>query len=276
MKGFLFTVSLVVLAMVIISLSFFVMEAGQRERSDVVKLALFDSIKNNQLWIENGFRDIVREAGITMSVDGYNVSFVERLPNPNGANFTANVDEWKNFSVDRSQFPLNLSDQDIKDYLPLTLRYTPVTYKHPNGLSGDTIMVENASNVANYSLDLDIDIDEEVTLTWTSLDTDPAELSFRIRVHNNSDTFTEVQHLDAQETSTLSISMSSGTITLDVGDPADYRRLVLSNPNDLNATLTTNITLSTIRNPMITFPNEVISLYSEILNLTTASRVRIA
>jgi len=275
MRGFLFTLSLVITALVIISLSIFVMESGRSEKADILSISMFDRIRNNMLWVENGFRGMVEAAGVDVTVKNYTVSITENLPNNNAANFSDNVDNWTAFATARADFPMSFSVSNVKNYLPLIMRPSQVVYTHPNNFGGNSIRVENAGSVTNYTIDISINTDEAFTLNWDTIDNNPADLDVQIKVRNSTTESTENHGLDPDSTSTLSISMSSGTITINIGG-LDSGRLVINNPTPFDTTVTTNITLGNIKNPMITFPGQVISLQSDIINASASSPGRIA
>jgi hypothetical protein len=273
MRGFLFTVALVSTALVITSLALFIMQSGQMERSNTVALAVFDRMRNDVLCIGSGFKDIVNAAGLNITVDNYTVSITEELPNPNEANYTANIDNWRDFAGNHSSFPVKVSVQGIRDNLPLAMRPSQVIYDHPNGLGGDTISVHNTSQVVNYTIDLYVDTNEAFSFNWGTINDDPPGLGFHIFVSNNSVQEERMQQLDPDQTTTLTITTASGDFTFDIGSSIDKGLLVISNPSDLNATLITNTTLSATKNPTIMFPYEVISLVSTISNASTTSAV---
>jgi|GEM_PF-1992784 len=276
MRGFLFTIAMVSAAAVVMGLAFFVMQSSHMEQIDTASLVMFDRIRNDALWIENGFRDIVRAAGINVSVENRTITVSEPMPNTNAQNLTANLDNWKSFAEAKAGFQASLAVQDVKDYLALSFKPSLATYTHPNGPGGDTIRVDSNGQASNYSIDLDIDVSEEIDLSWSSIDDNPPNLGFRIRVHNTTDTIEDAQFLDTEGTSTLSVSMDSGTITIDIGDAVNRGRLDISNPSSLNAMVETNITLSFINEPEVTLPGDVVSLYSQAINATVSGPVRIA
>jgi hypothetical protein len=276
MKGVLFTIGLVSMAAVILGLAFGVMQSGNREQMDVVQLLMFDRMRGDAAWIEAGFRDIVRAADINISVINKTVAIEESNPNFKAQNISTNVDKWIIFAGNNTGFTSAFNVQDIKNSLTVSFPPSLVRYSHPNGPTGDTIRVEGSGQVSNYSIELDIGLAEPISLSWSPLDTSPPSLGFRIKVSNTTDSVEEIQYVDMDDTSSLDVSLSSGTVTIDVGDATDRGLLEISNPSSLNMTVFTNMTFSFINEPYATFPGKVVSLYSEHINATYGGPVTLA
>lgn len=276
MRGVLFTIGLVSMAAVILGLAFGVMQSGNMEQMDVVQLLMFDRLRGDATWIESGFRDILNAADINISVNNRTVIIEESNPNYRAQNLSTNVDNWISFSGNNTGFDSTFDVQEIKSSLTLSFPPSMVKYSHPNGPTGDAIRVEGSGQISNYSIDLDIDLAEPISLSWSPLDTSPPSLGFRIVVRNTTDTIEEIRYIDMDDTSSLDVTMSSGTITIDVGDVTDRGLLEISNPSSLNVTVITNMTFSFINEPYATFPGKVIYLYSEHINATYEGPVMLA
>lgn len=273
MKGFLFTASLLLISLATMGLAIIVMEGSQAERAETIQLFAMDAMKSNVLWIENGFREMVGQAGVRVIVSNRTASIRERVPNPSAANFSQNVQKWASFAASHSQFSPSVRYYRAGAFLPLALRPSVIVYNHSSGFGSNSFRVESASQAVNYSLDLRINIPQGTVVKWSSLSS--GTLGFRLRVFAGNQT-NLYQKVNPDATSTLTVRAQTSTITVTVGSATDRGRLSVSNPSNLNLTATTNVTWSLSGKPMVTFPYDAIAMSSGTFNASSAGMVRIA
>ena len=273
-KGFLFTASLVITALVISSLAVFVMQTGYSERRNTASVAVFDTMKNDIDWIGNGIIKIIKAADLNVSVYNHTVSIREPLPNPHFSNFSDNIANWTAFAGNFSFTKPSISTSGFENDLGFVFSPSLTIYTHPNGFGGDSIMVESASEVTKYTIDIIIDTLEGTDLNW-DIQSGGTDLDIVVATHASNET-AQIQTLDPDVLSRLFVWTPSGTITIEFGSPTDRGRHVISNPNSINATVETNVTLAFTNKPTIQFPIEVISSFSNIINASTGSNIHIA
>lgn len=270
MRGVLFTACLTILALVVLTTSFLFHQQGMEEQGSIARLALFDRMADEVAAVENGFKEILKTAGLEISIEGNVVSISEPMPNPNFDNFNDYEINWKDFVENNSDFSLTLEGDFTADP-SLIIQPGGIEYTHTGALGGDTIEVWNTSSIIAYVIDITIDINEDVSTGWSPLHIG-TDINFTIYIHANNEIFIS-ELIDSNQISTLVIHIpGKAPIQVKVGKPADIR---IGGAGEVNATVVTSMTINTTETLSIALFEQSINITESQYNISRVSPVGI-
>jgi len=270
MKGILFTACLTILALVVLTASFMFYQQGIEEQGTTARFALFDRIADEFSAAENGFREILEACEVNISVNGNTVTISEPLPNPNSDDFSVNIESWKTFVEDNSDFSTTVDLSGLGDELPIY--FNGIRYYHPS-FGGNIIRITNASEVTAYSVSLQVNTDGNIDVTE---DTEPGSNSFELSITTNTDSYYNSWSLDFSRGSDLDIIIENGDtyeISVTVGSVSDYGWLNIDNTGSVDMDITTAVTLST--KPAVMLSEQSINITESQYNISRVSSVKI-
>ena len=272
MKGVLFSIGLLVLSMTILTTSFIFLQGNIESQEEIARLSIYDRMHSEIKCIENSYSNILSMV-VDVSIYDNSVSFRERLPNPNADDFKDNVDGFREFAINNSDFYLQLDMTEVKNDLPLIVEPLGIKYYHDSGFGNNRIAVINSSDIANYSLDLKIAEDGSINTVWNDVaGTD----EFSINIETNTDTYSETRSLDFSASSTLEINISDATdkfINMVIGD-LDIGSLEIENTDNLDLIVYTEMGVESDI-PSVTFPKETINMTAVEYKISKLGKIRV-
>lgn len=276
MKAILFSISVVILGLALLSTVILISRSGFQEQNIVSRVVVFNRMQDEIEYVSRELISIINIFNITVSVNGNTVSITEDNPFPNRERFEILMDNWKEFTESNSDFNLTVNVDDIKNTLPLKIN-DQVEYRHTNGVSGVKITVENASLVANYTVLIIVKQNGNITFDWGS--TNPGNQNFTLTVKTNDKINTTSKKLDFSKGNELDVNiktLAGGTKTIDIGigKGTDTGFFKMDNQDKLNITLVTNITLNT-GDVKVTLPDSIINITSSLYNISRVTTVKV-
>ncbi len=193
-KGILFTIGLMLLTFVVLSLAILIFHNAQEYESIVAKLAVLDRVYDLSTSIQQSARDIFElKCGIKVNITDSGVSFEEILPNDNIEIFNNSLSNFKRF-IESNLSNINLTIGNMEE-MPLVVMPHNIVYKHktnwsdievlPIGVkpSGYSIFIETDENVScsppsssgTFHLGWEIEGGEDSTCSSSSQDIQPPD-----------------------------------------------------------------------------------------------------
>lgn len=273
-KGFLFTVGLVFLALVIFGAAFILFQTNlQRERE--TRLSIYDRITNEVQYIENGFREIVLSVAL-IEVSDKNVTITEDLPNGKADAFKKNTRRFKMFVENKTDFALKINITEINASLPFLINGT--RYYHENGFGGNKIVIANASSVDAYDLYITTSL-TNINCNWIDREDATGGVNFTVAILGvGSGPCSGTRYtLERDDTSELKINSTQANIYIRIGDDNDPGELVIDDSEN-SAVINVRTKMTFNKNNMLTvsLPEQSINITALEYNISKVGAIRIA
>jgi len=272
-KGVFFSLTIVIVGLLLLTLVVVIHHKNLEEQSSISRAVLFNRMQDEVTYVSRELISILNIFNITVSVYNNTVSVTENLPFPDVGRFQTSMQNWKTFTESNSDFNLTVDVAEISNTLPLIIN-DQVQYKHTNGVSGVKITVENASLVASYSVFILAKVNGSVTFDWETIQA--GNQNFTLKVQSNTNTNTTSKLLNFSKGSDLNVNIGSNKIDIGIGKGADPGFFKVDDEDQLNLTLTTNITLNTTGEVKVSLPNSIINITSNQYNISRLTTVVVA
>lgn len=162
MRGVLFTVSLVLVAISVFSFASIILSEYEGKRADEAQLFAVDRVFYVFRSVEADLRDIFPTSGMSVHVRENVVSFREEVPNTEDAEFRTNIDRYEGF-VEKNGIALDTSD--IKNRLTIKVEPLGAEYTHPD-YGGDRIEFNTPEPPEAYQLHITLETGSANKFEW--------------------------------------------------------------------------------------------------------------
>jgi len=269
MRGFIFSLGITIIGLVLILLAVTVSNSYSIESSLLARELVFHRMQDEVEYVSRELVSITNIFNLSVSVNEKVVSVTEDMPFPNRERFEIDMGKWRDFVENRSDFNLSVDITDISNTLPLIIN-DEVEYKHTNGVSGNKITVEQANIVESYSVYALVKSEGSVSFDWG--DISEGDQNFTLTVQTNSESSTTSKLLDFSKGNEMEITItpsegSESEIDIGIGKGNDDGFFKFDNKNQLPITLTTNITINTTEEVWVNFPRGIINIRSDLYNI---------
>lgn len=167
-KGILFTIGLMLLALIVLALAVLIFHTTQKFEDIVTELAVLDRVYDLSTSIEKSLIDtFYLKSGISISITDNDVSFEETLPNTDYAELSDSLTSFKtSLETDFPNIDLtigNMEGMPLKIMPDLTVPTQYVSYEHENSW-GDIKVLPTGAGIDGYSVSFTIN--KEVSCIW--------------------------------------------------------------------------------------------------------------
>lgn len=269
MRGLVFSLSMVLTGTLLLTTFLVLSQNNLLERGDMTKMVISNRLQDEFEYVSRGLELIMKSHNLNVTLDGNKVSVVEELPFPKLSNFTENINNWKTFTENYTDFKLVLKTSDLTNNLPLKIN-DQVEYQHTNGLSGNKITIENASIILNYSINIDIKANGNITADWDEKHS--GSQAFSIFIKTNNDTFSDAENLDFKKANELDIKIGNKDIEIQVGKGSDEGFFKIDNQDRLPMILTINMTINSTEPISVGLPDSTINIESDQYNISRSDK----
>ncbi len=161
-KGFLFTIGLTFLVLVVLVLAVLIFHNTQKSEEIISKLAVLDRAYDLDTSIQKSLSDIFNlKSGISINITNNSIVFEEELPNTNTEILNNSIMDFKGF-IESNLSSITLDVTNIEE-IPLIIMPNNITYKHKENRSNIEVVPEQI-NFNGYSLF--IITDKNVSCSW--------------------------------------------------------------------------------------------------------------
>jgi len=265
-KALLFTIGLMMLSLVILSLTMLIFDSFQESELIMSDIAALDRIYDLDLSIQNVLKNLFdASSGINLIVDTTNdfISFEETIPSNNTV-FNLTLMNFKNFTYENFDYiRLNL-DRVVKE-LPLIILPYNIEYKHLNFGERTIEIIPGSINFNIYEVFLNVY--EEIT-SCPSIYSE--ETNFDVYVQataSGSQCSSRKIELDIEN------RVSAGSGFIYIRADSDGKLVIIA--NNTKAKVKTKIWFDSLDNAIVEYPGDIINISLTEIGISKTSGVRL-
>ena len=262
-KGIFFTIIIVMLVSVLLSLSILNYKNYERNKDRLSEIGSLDRLTTITTSISNGFKELFETySGMNVISYGNNIIFEETLVNSQSSNFKSKLDSYESY-LESQDSSILIDLTEFKSVLPLTIMPHNITYKHNSYGGSQIIVIPSQLNFNKYHLD----ITPGFNITSCTWNYTTGSLSFELETGNAG--CDDLVSLDYTVNNVININ--NGGMLINVNDS-----LYITN-NLANSDIKVNITLNKMSNdnPIVVSQVDVMHINYPLLNISRNSGFRI-
>lgn len=279
-KAMLFTISLVLISFITLSIAVMVSQSYQKSQVRFYEIGSMDRLNDLSSSIEQGIREIFTvSSGISLSlnVSSSTVTFSEELPSPTAESFRDDMDDFQTFV--ESQFPeVSLNLVTVEDFLPLVVLPYNVTFTHPLAFGQDRInVIPEQINFNSYEIYVYVEDDNVSEIDWGGPQSGSDYMSVTAEDAFGNFLFEERGTIDFNKNVAVEVFLESGQKVLIKIDSNDNGELRIQNEADVSVFVNTTIDFDNLEEPIhIGFPEGSIYVNYSAFGISKTTTVKIA